>query len=424
MCANACTTTNTAEQNAKRAEQALSSVLKEISDAPVAKPEPLETKKPPSVAISAKNEDANHKEDLLSAPKNKPNNDVLLSAEPEDITTPSNEFSNLSFWKTSDPTPALKAFKRSCALWKRKPDEDWLKPGLKMFGQFKDWRPACIASLKIEANQTNAVQFFQRYFEPVSIGQDTGLLTAYYAPELPVRRVASLEYSEPILAKPSDPQIQRLARKDISVTTSTVLGYGRPIDVFFLQIQGSGQIKFPDGTTYRAAFDGHNGRPYTSIGRLLIKRGVLDKDRAGKRDIENWMVNAGYLKTKELMAENARYIFFKTERYKPTEGPKGAMGIPLTDMGSLAVDSNYFPYGVVIWVETKFPSKPGDYSGKKAGRLLVAQDTGGAIKGKKRGDVFFGSGDAAGAIAGIMKHQATWTLFLPVGLALKPASLS
>ena len=286
------------------------------------------------------------------------------------------------------------------------------------FGTYADYRAPCQAAASLAPNRSNAVTFFQTHFEPVSIGADTGLLTGYYAPELPVRRLASLEFSEPILAVPTDKRKQSLPRKDISVTTSRVLAYGRPIDVFFLHVQGSGQIRFPDGTIYRAAFAGHNGHAYTSIGRVLIKRGALTKDQSGKRDIENWMANAGYLKTKALMAENARYIFFKTEHIVEGEGPKGSMGIPLTDMGSMAVDSKRFPMGAVIWVEGKFPRGAGDYIGADAGHLLVAQDTGKAIKGAKRGDVFFGSGDAPGAKAGIMKHRAAWTLFLPVALAM------
>ncbi len=337
---------------------------------------------------------------------------------------PSPAFTALSYWQEAGPTPALKALQKTCAVWKHRPDEKYIDNNHPRYGRYKDWRAPCNAALSLlalssDVSRDTAIRFFQTHFEPVNIGADTGLLTAYYAPELPVRRRASLEFSEPILARPSDPQKQSLARKDISVTTSTVLAYGRAVDVFFLQVQGSGQIRFPDGTIYRAAFDGHNNRPYTSIGRLLIKRGELDKDKAGKRDIEAWMAKAGYLRTKQLMAENARYIFFKTEHIVAGDGPKGAVGIPLTDMGSLAVDPKRFPYGAVIWVVGKFPTEAGDYIGVDTGHLLIAQDTGGAIKGEKRGDVYFGSGDQAGALAGVMKHRATWTLFLPTALALK-----
>lgn len=376
------------------------SVPIEITTAPPAVPEPTIPSPPPVITPYP-----------TPAPIPSP---ISVPAPPSSAS-----FGALAHWQNTDPTPALKAFRRTCAVWKSRPNEQFINSAHPKYGRYKDWRSPCQAALSIEPTRNSAFRFFQTHFEPVNIGADTGLLTAYYAPELPVRRLASLEFSEPILAVPVDKRKQSLARQDISVTTSKVLAYGRPIDVFFLHVQGSGQIRFPDGTIYRAAFAAHNGHAYTSIGRVLIKRGELSKDQAGKRDIERWMANAGYVKTKQLMAENARYIFFKTEHIVEGQGPKGGMGIPLTDMGSLAVDTKQFPYGAVIWVEGKFPSVGGDYIGVDVGHLLIAQDKGGAIKGEKRGDVYFGSGDAAGEKAGVMKHRATWTLFLPIALAMK-----
>ena len=191
------------------------------------------------------------------------------------------------------------------------------------------------------------------------------------------------------LLYPTDAKIQKLPRKDIDAYSSVVLAYGRPIDVFFLQIQGSGQIKFSDGTVYRAAYAGHNSKTYKSIGSVLIARGEMTKDEASKQAIEDWMARAGREKTRALMNENPRYIFFKTEYVNLGEGPKGAAGVPLTSMGSLAIDPRYHPYGALIWLEGKFPARAGDYIGEEGGLLVVAQDTGGAIKGSLRGDVFF-----------------------------------
>jgi peptidoglycan lytic transglycosylase A len=448
---SACATTNTSIlDSGQKPDPAASpsSVPQELAQAPLAKPEPID---PPALSTEAAPPSehvsepiSEHISGLVSKQGSVVEHDVEtdteteietaseanLDAHPEedlkpgDISVPSGAFSELKLWQAADPAPALKAFKKTCEMWKRKPDEKWLKPTLPMFGKYKDWRAACHAAHGIEMDRNNAVRFFQSYFEPIDIGHDTGLLTAYYAPEIPVRRHASLEFSEPILARPHDAKKQTLARKDISTATSKVLAYGRPVDVFFMQIQGSGQIKFPDGTLYRAAFDGHNGHKYKSIGRVLLKRGDLSADKASKQDIEDWMARAGYEKTRQLMAENPRYIFFKTEYIVPGVGPRGSSGVTLTAMGSIAIEPKYYPYGALIWVEGKFPTKAGDYTGTQSGKLLVAQDMGGAIKGKKRGDVFFGSGDAAGAKAGVMKHRATWTLFLPVALALKqlPAS--
>ena len=406
---SACATTTAPAPNTD-----VASLPPDIIAAPPATPEPDASPSEPPEPIS----------EPISEPEPTPLPVPELIPEPAPIPAPIGAFANLAHWQTTDPTPALKAFQKSCGRWNSRPDEKWLKPNLPKFGRYSDWRPACQAAAALLPSRVNAVQFFQSHFEPVDIGADTGLLTGYYAPEIPVRRLASLEFSEPILAKPADSKMQNLPRKDITVTTSKVLAYGRPVDVFFMQVQGSGQIKFPDGAIYRAAFDGHNGHSYTSIGRVLIKRGEMTKDEASKQSIEAWMAKAGYLPTKKLMAENARYIFFKTEHIIAGEGPKGSSGLALTDMGSLAIQPEYYPYGALVWLEGKFPTGGGDYTGTDVGHLVVAQDTGGAIKGEKRGDVFFGSGDAAGDKAGVMKHRAKWTLFLPVALALKlsPAS--
>ncbi len=419
LCIGACATTNTSVPSSvpgSEPDTLPPTVPQQIADAPTAMPEPIAA---PVTPIDV---------EPLSKPATQLEQDTGINPparqELVDIPTPTGAFSNLNLWATADPTPALKAFQSTCKIWKRRPDKQWLNSEMPKFGQYKDWRRACMSAEDIQANRSNAVRYFQSHFEPITIGEDTGLLTAYYAPEIPVRRIASLEFSEPILARPKNKKTQMLPRKDLSVASSKVLAYGKPIDVFFLQIQGSGQIRFPDGKIYRAAFDGHNGKPYSSIGRVLIARGEMTKDEASKQSIEAWMEEEGYLAAKDLMAENARYVFFKTEHINQSLGPKGAMGISLTPMGSLAVDPKHYPYGAVVWVEGKFPKEGGDYTGSDAGHLLVAQDTGGAIKGKKRGDVYFGSGDVAGEKAGVMKHCATWTLFLPVALALKLASIS
>lgn len=431
LCISACATTNTSAPDSvpDSGRDSGSGVLstkvpQEISEAPTAKPEPaepltiLKEVTLPSESTSVPEADVEPDSEVNPIAPQEP------KTIPAPVSAPSGSFSNLNLWSTADPSPALKAFQKTCKVWKRRPDEKWLNSKLPTFGRYTDWRAPCQAAQGIEASRSNAVRFFQSNFEPVNVGEDTGLLTAYYAPEIPVRRIASLEFSEPVLARPKDRKTQILPRKDLSITSSTVLAYGKPIDVFFLQIQGSGQIRFPDGKIYRAAFDGHNGHPYSSIGRVLIARGDMTKDEASKQSIEAWMEKEGYAAAKDLMAQNARYVFFKTEHLNQSAGPKGAMGIPLTPMGSVAIDPKHYPYGTVVWVEGKFPKEGGDYTGADEGHLLVAQDTGAAIKGSKRGDVFFGSGAAAGEKAGVMKHQAMWTLFLPVALALKFAPIS
>lgn len=341
-----------------------------------------------------------------------------------DLKTPTYEsgFKDLNFWQGADPRPALSAFQRTCKSWKNRHGDKWLDKGRPLFGQIKDWTPACILALDIsDPSRGDAVHFFQTNFEPVVLTdtEQKGLLTGYYAPEIQARTEPDAEFSEPILARPTSSKTQKLPRSKLNAQSSKVLAYGRPIDVFFLQIQGSGRIKFKDGTTYMAAFDGHNSHKFIPIGRLLIERGELEKDKVSKQAIEKWMQDAGTDKASELMNENPRYIFFKTEPLPKSGQPDGAIGVPLTPLGSLAVDNSQTPYGSLIWLETKIPTKGGDFKGKSTGLLVVAQDTGGAIKGKYRGDLYFGAGAPAGAKAGVMKHKAAWVHFLPLSLAIK-----
>ncbi|RZV44681.1 MAG: lytic murein transglycosylase [Acidimicrobiales bacterium] len=336
-------------------------------------------------------------------------------------------YDELPYWSRSNPLPALKSFIQSCELWARREDGDWLNPNLPDYGRIRDWLPACAEAAQTPLDTYAARGFFQTHFEPVQLAtstQNAGKLTGYYAPQIDVKRRADAVYSEPILARPSSAALQNQPRKNINATTSRVLAYGRPMEVFFLQIQGSGRIKFPDGTVYRAAYDGHNSHKYVSIGKLLVTRGELTLEQSSKQSIEDWMVRAGPVKARALMNENPRYIFFKTETLSGDLGPKGAMRVPLTAMGSLAVDPRYHPYGALVWIRAKLPQYGGDYTGAESGFLVSAQDTGNAIRGPMRGDLYYGAGDEAGAKAGVTKHQAIWTLFLPRGIALRALILS
>jgi len=153
-------------------------------------------------------------------------------------------------------------------------------------------------------------------------GKD-GLLTGYYEPEVEVRLKADAEFSEPILAKPSSPAKLGLPRAKVNVATSRVIAYGRPIDVFFLQIQGSGRLKYKDGRILRAAYAANNGQPYRSIGGVLIRRGELTREQASKQSIAEWMQRKGPKAARDLMNENPRYIYFTEQSIRPGEGPQG-----------------------------------------------------------------------------------------------------
>jgi len=331
-----------------------------------------------------------------------------------------NEFADLENWLGSDIDAAFASFKNSCQSWKQADQSAMLNPNLPQYGRYSDWTGACHGALIA----TSPHRFFEAHFTPVQQSTDTevdGLLTGYYEPEMDVRLKADAEFYEPILAKPTLEATQRLPRAGLSAQSSRVIAYGRPIDVFFLQIQGSGRIRFKDGTSLRAGYAGNNGKPYKSIGKVLVERGELTVEQASKQAIEDWMARNGRKAARQLMNENPRYIFFTEQKIDGNEGPRGAMRVPLTAMGSLAVDPRYHPYGVPIWLDTTLPQKGGDFRGKKQTILVMAQDTGSAIRGPLRGDLFFGSGEAAGARAGVMKHRAVWSVFLPKALALKYA---
>ncbi len=336
-------------------------------------------------------------------------------------------FNALAHWSTHDPSPALNAFVRGCATWTNVDPSAQLNPNLPQYGSYEDWRSTCQSASVLQSVDPQAAdirRFFESWFTPVTLtipSATEGLLTGYYEPEVDVRVIPDVTYSEPILAKPASAATLALPRSDVSAQTSRVIAYGRPIDVFFLQIQGSGRLKYSDGRILRAAYAGNNGKPYRSIGGVLIQRGELTREQASKQSIEDWMARNGPQAARDLMNENSRYIYFTEQAIRSGEGPQGAMRVPLTGMGAIAVDPRYHPYGSLYWLETTLPTYGGDYRGTPTGVLVTAQDTGSAIKGALRADLFFGSGDAAGHLAGVQKHSVKWTVLLPTALAARQA---
>jgi len=351
-----------------------------------------------------------------------------------DIPVYQSPLGELGHWSEGDHLPALQAFRRSCKTWETANPQDFLNPHLPDYGRFEDWQDACSLAEIIPDTQFGARQFFENQFAPAQARAQSassesnsgheGLITGYYQPEIDVRTIPDGEFFEPILAKPSNKSVQNLPRKDIGPTSSRVIAYGRPLDVFFMQIQGSGHIRFENGRKIRAAYNGNNGKPYRSIGSVLIARGELVKDKSSKQDIENWMVQAGPVKARALMNENPRYIFFVEQAISEGEGPLGAMRVPLTAFGSVAVDPRYHPYGVPYYLVVNLPKRKGDYKGSSSGQLVIAQDTGKAIRGPLRGDLYFGSGTQAGDLAGVMKHKADWSILLPRKLVARQAPIS
>lgn len=335
-------------------------------------------------------------------------------------------YAQLAYWDSANHLPALESFKRSCASFAKADLGAQLNPQQPEYGRYNDWIPACDEAQFIGGNQFEARRFFEDQFEPLVLATrqgDEGLLTGYYEPVIDVRKTPDSKYSEAILAKPKTEAVQNLERSQLGPNWSRVIAYGTPIDVFFMQVQGSGRIKFKDGTTVRAAYAANNGRKYKSIGKVLVDRGEMTVEQASKQAISDWMERAGPEKTRDLMNENPRYIFFTEQKIGEGEGPRGGMRVPLTAMGSMAVDRRYHPYGTLAWLETTIPQYPGDYRGQAGGVLVSVQDTGNAIRGPLRGDLFFGAGDEAGDRAGVMKHPVRWTILVPKAIAPKPAGV-
>lgn len=347
----------------------------------------------------------------------------------------------LAGWSQIDARGALNAFVESCRRIEERPDSAPMNTNAPYAGQAGDWRAVCLeAAMVLPAgpDRAGARAFFERNFKPFN-WRPTGRLTGYYEPYVEVRSQPDTEFSMAIRARPNDLltgdlgqfiaglEGQRIVgraadqrfepyrtRAEIERANLGVpLAWGRPIDVFFLQIQGSGRLLYPDGGQARVRFAAHNGRPYVSIGRILINRGELSPNNASKQDIEDWLRRRGPRAWQALFNENPRYVFFTLDALDdPNLGPLGAQGAPLTPMASLAIDPQHHAWGVPILLSADLPDAP-NWQG-----LVVSQDAGGAITGQTRGDLFYGWGDAAGARAGRQNDpSARWVILLPNGLA-------
>ncbi len=350
-------------------------------------------------------------------------------------------FENLPGWDAAELDAPIAAFKRSCAAWETRSNDAPVSKRIAYAGTIGDWRPAC-GALDVASDSESARRVFEALFTPVEVlpGADAPRFTGYFEPEIEARRRPEFPFTQPIPARPRDlVQIdgrrigksssrtvpaQRLpngnlkaypARADIALKPEDILGYGHPADVFFLQIQGSGRLIFEDGRVVRAAFAAHNGHPFRSTANHLIRTGQIKRSEASMQGIRAWMDRVSRADAEAAMNANPRFVFFKALAIgDPGLGPAGAQGLPLTPLGSMAVDTDIHPLGVPFFVETTAPGLGGDWSG-----LLIAQDTGGAIKGRVRGDIYYGTGSDAGRRAGTQNAPGRMWAFLPRALAAR-----
>ena len=300
----------------------------------------------------------------------------------------------------------------------------------------------CAAASAVAQNDAQAARrFFESSFSAYAVvspeGSDTGLITGYYEPIIAGSRTRSPAYPYPIYGVPDDlvdvdlasvyPELKGMrlrgrvtgrklvpyySRAQIDAGTSdipapVIAWAADPLELFFLQIQGSGQVRLDDGTMLRIGYANQNGYPYSSIGRYLVANGALTIEQASMQGIKDWAA-AHPQELQQTLDRNASYVFFR--ELPAAGGPTGALGVPLSAGYSIAVDRRYVPLGAPVYLATTLP-----LSADPLERLTVAQDTGGAIRGAVRADFFWGSGNEAGALAGRMRQQGRMWVLWPRG---------
>jgi membrane-bound lytic murein transglycosylase A len=310
-----------------------------------------------------------------------------------EISTQLIEFSELNGWENDDHAAALAVFRNTCL--------DFDEP---------DWRSLC----EIAETAPNARTFFELFFRPVLIGGDqTALFTGYFEPELDGSLTRTSRFRYPVYRVPPEVGDGRWLSREQIETSGVLEGRGLEIawvddavELFFLQIQGSGRIKLPDGSVIRVGYGARNGHEYRSVGQEMVRRGIYEPHQVSAPVIANW-VRRNPVAGQQLLRHNPSYIFFReVEIDDPELGPLGAMNRSITPMRTIAIDPTYTPLGAPVWIE-KAGATP-------INRLMIAQDTGGAIRGPQRADIFFGFGDDAGASAGTIRDPGRMVVLLPI----------
>lgn len=336
-------------------------------------------------------------------------------------------YDDLPGWENDRHGEAFGAFLQSC----RK-----LSPTI--------WQESCAQAQKLSnITDARARVFFEEFFTPLSFrDQKPGLFTGYFAPEYAGSRIRRDDYQTPLYLVPDDLQVLDLGKFDQSLRGERIVGEVRdgqfvpykdrkiieqgalkgrglelvwlknPKDAFFLHIQGSGRIMFEDGSFLQAAYGGKNGRPYRAIGKYLIKEGAVAPEDMSLQAIAHWM-EENPDRAQGLMWKNPSYVFFEERK---EAGIIGTLGVPLTAGRSLAVDHRHIPLGIPIWLDIHSDTET---KSDVIQRLVMAQDTGGAIRGPVRGDLFWGTGARAALKAGPMKEKGTYYLLLPHALAAR-----
>jgi len=347
-------------------------------------------------------------------------------------------FADLKGWEADDHIAALVCLRMSAKALKKNahvsrigvPPSDAL---LEIAKKSLELDMGSVSSLK-------ARKFFETHFTPYNHKQDNGFVTAYFEPEVFASRTKSDKFSYPLYARPHDlirlndenrpddfdPELQYARETD----NGFVEFYDRPqidkgaladrglelfwlasdVEGFYIHVQGSARLLLDDGTSARVSFAGKSGHVYSSIGKIMVKRGIIELENANMVNIRNWL-EADPERGTAMIHENRSFIFFtELEGHDPDFGPIAAAGVQLTPGRSLAVDKSVHAYGTPVWLSTHSPL-PSDT--KPYQRLMIAQDTGSAIVGQQRGDIFIGSGKEAGILAGSVRHDTDFIVLEP-----------
>ena len=374
---------------------------------------------------------------ILSACDDAPPPEAEVVEAPKIMSLDAATFEDMPDWKNDDFGTFVPAFEKSCAAIQRKqPDAPF--GVLKQAGTNGNWQEICSNFSDTNRDTAELKQFFETHFQPHAVLEDdnpVGLFTGYYEASLNGSRTQSAQYNIPLYMRPDDLVMvdlgqfredlkgKRIAgrvkggnlkpyesREDIVAgewphNDQVLVWVDNPVDAFFVQIQGSGIVTLDNGESMRIGYAGQNGHPYYAIGRELIKREALTKANVSMQSIRAWL-EGNPARADEIMNTNKSYVFF---RELNGEGPLGAQGVALTAGRSLAVDRTKISYGVPIWVDLEKPVE----EASDIRRLMLAQDTGGAIVGAVRGDVFWGYGDLAADMAGKMKSKGRYWVLLP-----------
>ena len=328
------------------------------------------------------------------------------SLAPANLNLTKTSFAALDGWGDNDHAKSLSALLKSCEKFAKLPHGYSLGYPA---GKAGDWLPICKKAAAISAK--HARSFFESNFTPhlVTYGrQQTGLFTGYYEPEINGSLVKKAPYIYPIYKKPNSKWFAGLPRKRIENGAyegkDLEIAYvDDPVELFFLHVQGSGRIRLNNGSVMKIGYAGQNGHDYTSLGRYLADAGIFELEEVTAQKIKAYL-REDLARAKRIMNQNASYIFFRKLK---TANPIGGQGVELTPEYSLAVDKRFIPYGLPIWLETDLAD------GAKFHRLMIAQDTGGAIKGAIRGDIFLGAGKQAQHMAGLLKQEGRYFMLVP-----------